>query len=278
MPRFREKAGDVGLKGLIELSFSDWEGRMSSVLFTGGCNFRCPYCHNRDLALGGAGIDDMPYDLVKERLDAQKLWVDSVVITGGEPTLHRGMTAVMADLKSSGYRVKLDTNGTSPDYLRQLILNGLIDCIAMDVKGPLGRGEYGKYSGVATDENRVIDSIRLIIDSGIEHEFRTTIVPGLHQEEDILAVSSMLGGMGARFYKLQNFRPTNTLDPSFMGREGFEPDYFSLLKGKYGIHNKYVGRRMGDHAGVNSNRDTNNTSPAASAGDEETGRQAHPLP
>ncbi|HOD75807.1 MAG TPA: radical SAM protein, partial [Syntrophorhabdaceae bacterium] len=103
MPRFREKAGDVGLKGLIELSFSDWEGRMSSVLFTGGCNFRCPYCHNRDLALGGAGIDDMPYDLVKERLDAQKLWVDSVVITGGEPTLHRGMTAVMADLKSSGY-------------------------------------------------------------------------------------------------------------------------------------------------------------------------------
>jgi len=278
MPRFRERPGKVGFKGLIELSFSDWEGRMSSVLFTGGCNFRCPYCHNRDLALGGNDIEDIPYDLVKDRLDTQKLWVDSIVVTGGEPTLHRGVTAVMADLKSSGYRVKLDTNGTNPDYLRQLVLNGLVDCVAMDVKGPLGRGEYEKYSGVRTDETRITDSIRLVTDSGIEHEFRTTVVPGLHLEADIRAVSSMLAGMGARSYKLQNFRPVNTLDPTYMEKKGFQPDHFSLLKRKYEIHGKYVERRMENHAGISCNRDTDNTSPATPAGVEETGRQAHPLP
>jgi len=274
MPRFHKNADRVKFKGLVELSLSDWDKRMCSVLFTGGCNFRCPYCHNRDLVLNPGSLGDMDYGSIKPYFEGKRLWVDNITISGGEPTLHDGVKAVVADLKMSGFNVKIDTNGSNPEYLGYLIDNNLVDHVAMDLKGPLGAGRYKEFCGVDVPESTITESILRIVQSGVAHQFRTTIVPEMHTEEDIKETSLMLNDVGARCYRLQNFRPVNTLDPSYLEKRGFSQDYFSLLKTKYEIE-KPLGRRI-KHADNISDGDTHHevTPPAPC---HEEGGSAYPL-
>ncbi len=220
------KANNIPIKGFIETSFIDWKGHLSSVLFTGGCNFRCPFCHNSDLVLRYDEMDDVPLDFIISRLKRFKKWVDHIVITGGEPTIHKGLEDLIGIFKKQGMFVKLDTNGSNPHMLKRLVSHNMIDYIAMDIKGPIEG--YNRWCGTEVDTEKIKESIRFIMDGRIDYEFRMTVVPFLHKEKDVYEVARYISG-AKRFY-VQNFRPKNTLDPSFMTIKPFTPDKIKEIR------------------------------------------------
>jgi len=199
------------IKAMQKLSLIDYPGKLCTTIFLGGCNFRCPYCFNIDLVLKPETLKTIPEDVVLGFLAERVGFIDGICMGGGEPTLHRELPRFLSKVKSLGLLVKVDTNGSNPDMLRRLIDEGLVDYIAMDVKAPLEK--YGEAVRVEVDVERIRESIELIRNSGVEYEFRTTVVPALHGEEDILKIAKML--KGSKRYYLQQFRPDRTLDPSF---------------------------------------------------------------
>ncbi|MBI5071682.1 anaerobic ribonucleoside-triphosphate reductase activating protein [Candidatus Falkowbacteria bacterium] len=192
--------------GLQKLTLIDFPGKIACTVFTVGCNFRCHFCHNPEL------IDSKKFklsEIIEEKnffdfLDSRHGLLDGVCITGGEPTLYRDLPEFLKKIKALGFLVKLDTNGTNPEMLAALISEKLIDYIAMDVKTSLKKDLYEKVTGAAVDLENIKKSIALIAQSGLEHEFRTTIVPGLHAKEDILDLAEFI--KGAKKYYLQQFR------------------------------------------------------------------------
>jgi pyruvate formate lyase activating enzyme len=197
----------AGIKGT---SLIDYPGKVAAVLYTSPCNFRCPFCHNRQLALG-EGTRPMPEEEVTEMLLARRGFVDGVVITGGEPTVSTDIYKWIAVLRALKYAVKLDTNGYDPGVLRMLLAVGGIDFVAMDVKTSWPK--YGRAAGIDVNTNRIMESIELIKGSGVKHEFRTTCVPSLVDGEDIEEISRLVGKSGQ--YTLQQFQPGNNLEPDF---------------------------------------------------------------
>ena len=223
----RAMGGNVPIKGFIESSFTDWSGKVAAVLFLPGCNFRCPFCHNRDLVLTPRIFEDYPLETVIDGLRENEGWLDGVIITGGEPTIHPGLPGLMETIRETGLMLRLDTNGSRPDVLKSLIEQGLIDAAAMDVKAPLDAKRYSAASGVPVDVELIRESINLLAESGLEVISRTTVVPGLHDAESVRAIAGELGG---RPLTLQNFRPADTLDPAFNGIKPFTDEEFSALK------------------------------------------------
>jgi len=215
------------IKGFIETSFVDWKGHLASVLFTGGCNFRCPFCHNRDLVLNPGGLEDVPIEYIVATIRKYRAqWVDRIVVTGGEPTIHKSLYRLMGLLKSEGMKVKLDTNGSNPPVVKGLVNDGLVDCIAMDVKGPLDR--YSRWCGINVDDRKVLQSIEFIMDCEIDHCFRMTVVPFLHREEDVYIVAAQL--RGAKDFVVQTFRPDITLNTAYSRIRPFSPDRMNQIK------------------------------------------------
>lgn len=200
------------IKGFIETSFIDWPGSISSVIFVGGCNFRCPFCHNSALVLRPKDLESIPLGSILKRLKRFKSWVDRIVVTGGEPTIHKGLFRLLRELKSHGFMVKLDTNGSRPAVLEEVLKEGLVDYVAMDLKGPLRN--YSRWCGVKVDRDLIRRSIELIFRSKVDYEFRMTFVPGFHEEEDVYDVANMLRGV--KRFTVQEFRPRDTIDPSFL--------------------------------------------------------------
>ena len=143
-------ADPLSIKGFLETSFVDWPGKVVSVLFLPRCNFRCPFCHNHSLVVNPAGYDDIPRPYIMARLTELKEWVDGVCISGGEPTIHPRLPSLMAEVKEVGLAVKLDTNGSRPDILQALLAQGLVDCVAMDIKAPLNE-KYQEIVGMPVD-------------------------------------------------------------------------------------------------------------------------------
>ena len=217
---------DFPLKGFIETSFIDWKGQLSSVVFSGGCNFRCPFCHNRALVLSPQSMDDVPLEHILERLQKFKKWVERVVVTGGEPTMHQGLPAFVETLKKRGLKVKLDTNGSHPDVIRGLVSERLIDYIAMDVKGPLDA--YERWCGVGVNRERIRESIDLILKGRVDYEFRMTLVPFLHREQDALRVAEEI--RPARRFFLQEFVPRDTLNPKYAHVKPFSPEKMGAIR------------------------------------------------
>jgi pyruvate formate lyase activating enzyme len=168
-------AAKFPLKGFVETSFIDWKGRLSSVLFCGSCNFRCPYCHNRDLVLRAEQMEDVPFEYIILTLRKYRQWVENVVVTGGEPTIHMSLFHLLGRLKEEGMHVKLDTNGSNPSVLKGVVSEGLIDSIAMDVKGPVSC--YDKWCGTAVDCTKIEESVGFIMGGSLDYEFRMTVVP-----------------------------------------------------------------------------------------------------
>jgi pyruvate formate lyase activating enzyme len=214
------------IKGLIETSFIDWPGFMAAVLFTGGCNFRCPFCHNRDLVLNSASLPAMPFRSVLRKLKVHQGWIGRVVVTGGEPTMHKALPRTIEALKKAGFRVKLDTNGSNPDMVRLLVEEGLIDAVAMDVKGPLS--EYARWCGVDLDTTNIRQTISFLREEKVPYTFRMTVVPLLHTEEDVWRVAESLHG-AARFV-IQGFRPQNTVDPTYSTIRPYSPGKLEALQ------------------------------------------------
>lgn len=214
------------IKGFIETSFLDWKEHLSSVIFLGGCNFRCPYCHNKDLVLDHGAMEDIPMEYIVASLRKYKKWIDSVVVTGGEPTINMGLFGLIGQLKSENMRIKLDTNGSNPQVLKGLVNDGLIDCVAMDVKGPVDR--YSRWCGTNVDTKRIRESIEFILEGNIDYEFRMTVVPFLHREDDVYEVASFI--REAKKFSIQEFRPDYTLNQAYARIRPFSPDKMERIR------------------------------------------------
>ncbi len=192
------------------------------MIYTKGCNFRCPFCHNSSLVLGINNESITQPDVI-DILASRRGFIDGVVITGGEPCLHDGLGDLIESIKSFGFAVKLDTNGYFPEVLQRLIDDSLIDYIAMDIKTAWGK--YSKAAGVDIDVLRLKQSINLIKQSGLDFEFRTTCVPSLVDGEDIEEIGRMVGNKGR--YTLQQFQPVDTLSEEY---KGLSPYPFGVLR------------------------------------------------
>ncbi len=195
--------------GLQRLSLVDYPGRLCSTIFTAGCNFRCPYCFNVEVVLEPKRLKSIPEGEVLELLRDRRGFIDGICIGGGEPTIHGGLPSFIRRTKLLGLKVKLDTNGSRPRMLRRLVEEGLLDYVAMDVKAPLSR--YQEVAGVKVDVEAIRESIRILRRGNVDHEFRTTMVPGVLGEEDILEIARNL--TGSKRYVLQQFKPGKTLNP-----------------------------------------------------------------
>jgi pyruvate formate lyase activating enzyme len=206
------------IKGFLPTSLIEWEGRLSCALFLPGCNFRCPFCHASDLVLRADQIPDVPLAAVIEHLETNRGWVDGAVVSGGEATTHGGLAALLGILHEHVNGVKLDTNGSQPEVVAELVDAGVVNSVAMDVKAPLD-GRYEAAAGVPVDAEALRATIRLLRSRGIEHEFRMTVVPGLHTCRDVVAVARELGPSEALV--LQQFAPLNCIEPEYLARKPF---------------------------------------------------------
>jgi pyruvate formate lyase activating enzyme len=198
------------IRGWVRTSLIDYPGRIATVVFTGGCDFRCPYCQNSELVLHPESLPEIDPAEILQFLTRRRGLIDGVVITGGEPTLQKGLEDFLREAKDLGLAIKLDTNGYRPQVLREL-LEESVDYVAMDVKA--SPAKYSLAAGVPVDVRRIEESVRLILSSGIDHEFRTTVVPGIVAPEDVEEMVRLIAGAGK--YILQQFRPKGTLDPRF---------------------------------------------------------------
>ena len=194
--------------GLQKLTLLDYPGKTACTLFTGGCNFRCPFCHNALLVTDLDGAETCSEEEIIDFLSKRKGLLDGVCITGGEPLINGDIADFIKKVKDMGYKVKLDTNGTFPERLSELIKNRLVDYVAMDIKN--SREKYAETAGVINIKLSDIEkSIDLLKTSDIDYEFRTTVVKELHTEEDIRNIAEWISG--AKGYFLQNFEDSGNL-------------------------------------------------------------------
>lgn len=186
--------------GIQKTTLLDYPGHVAATVFTGGCNFRCPFCHNGDLVRGG--MEQYSVEEILKFLKKRQGILEGVCITGGEPTLQPDLPEFIREIRGLGYLVKLDTNGYRPEALKELLQEGLLDYVAMDIKA--GADTYGKVAGVENLElSRIRESILLVRSAGIPYEFRTTLVKGLHEEKDVEAAGELI--RGADVWYLQDY-------------------------------------------------------------------------
>jgi pyruvate formate lyase activating enzyme len=202
--------------GFEPYSFCDYEGKLAAVVFTQGCNLRCPFCHNGGLMEAFIpGSELISQATVLARLEGRRGKLDSVVVSGGEPTLQPDLAEFLRTVREMGYAVKLDTNGTCPEVLESLLDEGLLDYIAMDIKAPWNK--YSMLAGVPTSVEQIRRSMQLIAEDGVAHEFRTTIVGPLLNSEDLVAIRNQIP-LGSR-WKQQCFRPEHSFSQSLREKE-----------------------------------------------------------
>lgn len=194
------------IQGFSKTSLLDYPGHLAAVIFTAGCNFRCPFCHNSDLVL----TPSMEYseEDVLSVLKKRRSILEGVCITGGEATLQPDLIDFMRRLRELGYKIKLDTNGYRPDVLHAVISQGLADYVAMDIKNSLPK--YPRTAGMTCfNQDNISESISLLMNSNIDYEFRTTVVYELHTKEDLIDIAHML--KGCKHYFLQSFKDSGNI-------------------------------------------------------------------
>ena len=207
------------IKGLQETTLIDYPDKVACSIFTFGCNFRCGFCHNPELI-----IDDGRPGIKKEKiikfLEERKNFLDAVCITGGEPTININLPDFISDIKSLGYLVKLDTNGSNPEMIEELIDRNLVDYIAMDIKGPIEL--YDEIAGVRVDKEKIKKSVEIIKKKMKNYEFRITLVPGLFEEEHVDMMGRWLGSV--KLFYIQNFGNEKNLDKKFNNVRPFKKE------------------------------------------------------
>lgn len=211
--------------GLQKFSLIDYPGRISAIVFTQGCNFRCPYCHNPELVDPAQYGPILPEEEVISFLEKRRGKLDAVTVTGGEPTLQTDLERFLQQIKKMGYLVKVDTNGSNPTILERLIRGRWVDYLALDVKGPLHK--YGQIAKAKVDTAKIRRSIELIASSGIEHEFRTTVVRSQLDKEDLIATAKLLK---RGLYVLQPYVPVKCLDSEFLTESSYSAEEFSEIR------------------------------------------------
>lgn len=225
--------------GIQKLSLIDYPQTLSCVVFVIGCSFRCPWCHNSQLVIPEKS---KTLTLISEKeilsfLKTRKNFLEGCVITGGEPTIYDQLVGFCQKVKKIGYKIKLDTNGSNPKILETLIEKKLIDYVAMDIKAP--KEKYLSLIGLENLDSKLLKekilnniekSIHILKKNKVDFEFRTTVVPQLLTEEDILKITDWIGP--AKKYFLQNFQPQNTADPSFLSLKPYPYEFLIKIKKK----------------------------------------------
>jgi pyruvate formate lyase activating enzyme len=204
----------VVIGGLQKFSLTDFPGLISAIVFTRGCGFRCPYCHNPDLVDPARYAAEYPQSELWKFLRSRRGLLKGVVVTGGEPTMHDDLPEFLRGLKEIGYSVKLDTNGTNPLLLGRVVAERLVDYVAMDIKAPLDL--YGSIVNALVKAEDIQLSIEVLLRSGVSHEFRTTWVASLLTGTDILAIAELVKGCDR--YILQSCSKATMLDPALAAR------------------------------------------------------------
>ena len=197
------------IKGLQKLTLLDYPGKIACTVFLGGCNFRCPFCHNGSLVLPEMMGETMPMEEFLAFLDARRGRLQGVCVSGGEPTLHSDLSELLSEIKARGYAVKLDTNGTNPEMLLALINDGLVDYVAMDIKN--SPSKYAETAGINAELllKAVKESAEILMQGRVDFEFRTTLMRELHTADDMRAIGQWLAG-GEKFF-LQTYREEGDL-------------------------------------------------------------------
>lgn len=224
-----EEIKKIKIGGLQKSSLIDYPEKISAIVFTQGCNFRCPYCHNPELILPNSESlisAEETLNFLKSRVGK----LDGVVITGGEPCLQEGLVDFIKEIKALGFAVKLDTNGSFPEVLKNLLTENLVDYVAMDIKGPVYK--YSEIACCKVETLNILKSIDLIKNSGIDYEFRTTIVESQLKFEDFEKIGEMI--KGAPKYYLQKFVPSKTLNKNFGSKKTFTDSGFKQIAGGLG--------------------------------------------
>ena len=210
---------DVKFYGLQKLTLLDFPGRMASTVFTGGCNMRCPFCHNRSLVFLNENDSDISTEDILEHLENRSKVLDGTCITGGEPTLHKGLKDFIKKVKALGLQVKLDTNGTNFEVLKDLIEEGLLDYVAVDIKNCVEKYPY--TVGLENFDLSEIEKVKnYLLEDHIDYEFRTTVVEQFHTVDDIEKIAKWI--KGAKRYYLQNFEDHGTCIQSGLSEVGIE--------------------------------------------------------
>ena len=212
--------------GLQRISLIDYPGLICAIVFLEGCNFRCPYCHNPELVDPCLFRTSVKESDVLEFLKTRKGKLDAVSITGGEPTIHANLAAFIRKIRKMGFAVKLDTNGSHPHIIKNLLSENLLDYIAMDVKAPLEK--YKEIVNAQVNTDLIKESIDSILNAKIPCEFRTTIVQSQLDEGDIRQIAKLISG--ANLYILQKFVPTKTLDNKFLKETSWPDERLQNIK------------------------------------------------
>lgn len=195
------------ISGLQKLTLLDYPGQVACTVFTGGCNFRCPFCHNASLVLPEQLARDSSEQAVLDFLKKRVGVLDGVAITGGEPLLHKDIPQFLEKVRALGYRIKLDTNGSFPDRLEELVRAGFVDRVAMDIKN--APELYSAAVGVDVSIKDIERSKEFLLSGVIDYEFRTTVVKGLHTRESIVGAAKWI--QGAKEYYLQQFKDSGNV-------------------------------------------------------------------
>ena len=207
-------------------SLIDYPGKICSIIFTQGCNFACPYCHNPELVDPERFVEPLAEEEIFSFLKKRSKQIDAVVITGGEPTIHSDLVDFMVTIKGLGYLIKLDTNGSNPGAIENIIEKGIVDYIAMDIKSIPDK--YSETVRVPIDTDKILSSIHTIMGSHVPYEFRTTVSRSLISQHDIIQIGHMI--KGAQLYVLQNFVSSKHVDKTFINEKGFTTEELSCLK------------------------------------------------
>jgi pyruvate formate lyase activating enzyme len=217
----------ASIKGLQKTSLVDFPPYLSCTIFISTCNFKCGFCYNVDLVKDSKEINEISEEEILKFLEKRKKVLDGVCITGGEPTLYKNLKEFVEKIKKLNYKVKLDTNGTNPKILKELIKEDLLDYIAMDIKSSKER--YEKAAGCKVDLKKIQESIDLIRNSKLKYEFRTTIHPSIFDEKDALSIGKWL--KNSKKYAIQQFtKKQTTLDPKFMKTKPYDIEELKRFK------------------------------------------------
>lgn len=195
----------------LPASFLDWDGHVAAVIFLSGCNFLCPWCHNKELVTGGC--DNIPVEDTARDIKRRADFLDGVVITGGEPTLAPELIPLLEYFRDINMPVKLDTNGSNPEIIENILKEHLIAHIAMDIKAPLNDKDYLRLTGKAVDTDKIKKSVSIIKRCAKSYEFRTTYVPHLLSIDDLTDIRNALSDDA--HWRLQLFKPNNCINDAY---------------------------------------------------------------
>jgi len=218
---------NIKIKKVVERNIKEWEGKGGVILFLGGCNFRCPYCNQKDLVLNPNSISDIPYEEIKSFLLTNRKWVEVIIISGGEPSLNPSLLPLLQDLKRSGFLTKVLTNGTNESLLRKLLAEKLIDLISLDIKAPLNETKYREVTKVNIDLRNLKNLLLFLKNSSFNYEISVTPHPLTMSEEDFEEIIDNIGNV--KSFVIRKIESGDFLDEKIKNSNPYSDEFINML-------------------------------------------------